>query len=249
MALLGHRSLILLTLSYAAVNYFQYLFFYWMNYYFQTVLALPEATSRSYAAIPPLAMAAGMPLGGWLSDRLERASGTLRTRRVVPMAGMTAGALLLILGAFARSPALDRVLVRAGPGRGGRGRGAVLGHRHRAGRPSRRECGRGVQHRGERRRDARPDRDADGRAILRMGLCRGPGRGDLPPRRRPLVLDRPGRSPGPGDPGTLSPAGPQADPPHPDPLSEGLTDRHIRAVRAFCPLPPGGLTDRHFSTG
>ena len=46
-ALLGHRSLILLTLSYATVNYFQYLFFYWMNYYFQTVLALPESTSRS----------------------------------------------------------------------------------------------------------------------------------------------------------------------------------------------------------
>ena len=105
LALLGQRSLILLTLSYATVNYFQYLFFYWMNYYFQTVLALPEATSRSYAAIPPLAMAAGMPLGGWLSDRLERASGTIRARRIVPMAGMTVGALLLILGAFAQSPA------------------------------------------------------------------------------------------------------------------------------------------------
>ena len=105
LALLGQRSLILLTLSYATVNYFQYLFFYWMNYYFQTVLALPEATSRSYAAIPPLAMAAGMPLGGWLSDRLERASGTIRARRIVPMVGMTTGALLLILGAFAQSPA------------------------------------------------------------------------------------------------------------------------------------------------
>jgi ACS family D-galactonate transporter-like MFS transporter len=105
LALFAQRSLILLTLSYATVNYFQYLFFYWMNYYFHTVLELPEATSRSYAAIPPLAMAAGMPLGGWLSDRLERASGTIRSRRIVPMAGMTAGALLLILGAFAQSPA------------------------------------------------------------------------------------------------------------------------------------------------
>jgi MFS transporter, ACS family, D-galactonate transporter len=105
LTLLVQRSLILLTLSYATVNYFQYLFFYWMNYYFQTVLALPETTSRSYAAIPPLAMAAGMPLGGWLSDRLERSSGTIRARRVVPMVGMTAGALLLILGAFAQSPA------------------------------------------------------------------------------------------------------------------------------------------------
>jgi ACS family D-galactonate transporter-like MFS transporter len=91
-------------LSYGTVGYFQYLFFYWMNFYFQTVLKLPEGTSRKYAAIPPLAMAAGMPLGGWLSDRLERASGSVRTRRIVPMAGMTAGALLLILGAFSQSP-------------------------------------------------------------------------------------------------------------------------------------------------
>jgi MFS family permease len=104
LTLLGHRSLVLLTLSYATVNYFQYLFFYWMNYYFQTVLKLPEGTSRKYAAIPPLAMAAGMPLGGWLSDRLERASGTVRSRRVVPVVGMTAGALLLIVGAFAQEP-------------------------------------------------------------------------------------------------------------------------------------------------
>lgn len=103
--LLGHRSLVLLTLSYGAVGYFQYLFFYWMTYYFQTVLRLPEATSRFYAAIPPLAMAAGMPLGGWLSDRLELTVGKKKGRGIVPMAGMTAGALLLMLGAVAREPA------------------------------------------------------------------------------------------------------------------------------------------------
>jgi len=103
--LLGRRSLVLLTLSYAAVGYFQYLFFYWMTYYFQTVLHLPEERSRFYAAIPALTMAAGMPLGGWASDRLERALGTPRSRGIVPMAGMAAGALLLVLGAFAREPA------------------------------------------------------------------------------------------------------------------------------------------------
>jgi MFS transporter, ACS family, D-galactonate transporter len=103
--LFTRRSLVLLTLSYGAVGYFQYLFFYWMTYYFQTVLELPERQSRFYAAIPPLAMAAGMPLGGWLSDRLERTIATPRSRCIVPMAGMTAGALLLTLGAFAQEPA------------------------------------------------------------------------------------------------------------------------------------------------
>jgi MFS family permease len=104
-SLFSRRSLVLVTVSYAAVNYFQYLFFYWMKYYFQNVLHLPEGRSRFYAAIPPLAMAAGMPLGGWLSDHLERAAGAQGGRRVVPVAGMILGALLLILGGFASDPA------------------------------------------------------------------------------------------------------------------------------------------------
>jgi MFS transporter, ACS family, D-galactonate transporter len=103
--LLKNRGLLLLTLSYGAVNYFQYLFFYWMNYYFQTVLELPESRSRAYAAIPPLAMAVGMPLGGWLTDRLEDAFGPRRGRKIMPMVGMLSGAGLLILGVFARDPA------------------------------------------------------------------------------------------------------------------------------------------------
>jgi MFS family permease len=94
----------LLTLSYAAVNYFQYLFFYWINYYLKTVLGLPETKTRVYAAIPALAMAVGMPLGGWLSDRLEHARGTSSSRRVVPMLGMSIGAVFLILGVLASQP-------------------------------------------------------------------------------------------------------------------------------------------------
>jgi MFS family permease len=104
LALLRNRSLILLTLSYAAVGYFQYLFFYWMTYYFQSVLSLHGGASRSYAAVPPLAMAVGMPLGGWVSDRVERVLGPRLGRRVVPMTGMSAGAVFLVLGVVAREP-------------------------------------------------------------------------------------------------------------------------------------------------
>jgi MFS family permease len=98
------RSLVLLTLSYGAVGYFQYLFFYWMDYYFRKVLALPDSTSRVYAAIPPLAMAVGMPLGGWLADRLERSWSVRWGRRIVPIAGLCAGAVFLVLGIVAREP-------------------------------------------------------------------------------------------------------------------------------------------------
>ena len=103
--LLRHRSLVFLTLSYGAVGYFQYMFFYWMSYYFETVLKLDPRTSHFYAAIPPLAMAVGMPLGGWLSDRVEHAQGKQGSRKLVPMAGLFAGTVFLIGGVMAREPA------------------------------------------------------------------------------------------------------------------------------------------------
>src|SRR5216117_3803601 len=67
--LLRNRSLLLLTLSYAAVGYFQYLFFYWMHYYFDDVIHMGKTESRFYSGLPNLAMAIGMPLGGWLTDK------------------------------------------------------------------------------------------------------------------------------------------------------------------------------------
>lgn len=102
--LLSSRSLMLLTLVYGAIGYFQYMFFYWMSYYFETVLNLTQELSHNYAAVPPLAMAVGMPLGGWLSDRLESFRGDAGSRRIVPMAGMASGALLLLCGVLARQP-------------------------------------------------------------------------------------------------------------------------------------------------
>jgi MFS family permease len=96
--LLRNRSLWLLTLSYAAIGYFQYLFFYWMHYYFVDVLHLGDEASRYYAGLPPLTMAICMPIGGWLSDRLRP------NRALVPICGMVAGALLLGCGVFAKTP-------------------------------------------------------------------------------------------------------------------------------------------------
>jgi sugar phosphate permease len=99
-----NKSLLLLTLSYAAVGYFQYLFFYWMHYYFETVLALGSQQSKYYAAYPPLAMALGMPIGGWLSDRMQAAFGWRAARAGLAMVVMSASAALLALGIRATEP-------------------------------------------------------------------------------------------------------------------------------------------------
>ena len=101
-SLLGNRNIILLTLSYAAVGYFQYLFFYWMHYYFDQILHLGKTESRFFAGLPNLAMAVAMPLGGWLTDFAQRTLGHQRGRTLVPRASMLASAGLLLLGIFAK---------------------------------------------------------------------------------------------------------------------------------------------------
>ena len=100
----GNRSLILITLSYAAVGYFQYLFVYWMQFYFDKVLHLGETRSKYYASILQLALALGMPMGGWLAGRLALTLGARRGRAFVSGGGMLASAALLGFGVLAREP-------------------------------------------------------------------------------------------------------------------------------------------------
>jgi MFS family permease len=103
-ALLGNRSLMLLTVSYAAVGYFEYLFYFWMHYYFDGVLKLGKTESRVYSTVLYLAMAAGMLLGGWVSDRLQQAWGRRRGRAAVVVSGMLGGAAFLGVGLLATEP-------------------------------------------------------------------------------------------------------------------------------------------------
>jgi MFS family permease len=100
----ANRNLLLLTFSYAAVGYFQYLFFFWMHYYFESVLKLGSDESRYYAAIPPLVMALSMPLGGWVSDRLQALFGWRAARAGLAMVAMSTSAVLLLLGIRASEP-------------------------------------------------------------------------------------------------------------------------------------------------
>ncbi len=101
-SLLRDRNIVLLTLSYAAVGYFQYLFFYWMHYYFDQVLHMGKTESRFYAGLPNLAMAVAMPLGGWLTDVAQKRFGHGRGRTLIPRMSMVLSAGLLMLGIFAK---------------------------------------------------------------------------------------------------------------------------------------------------
>ncbi|HZN34095.1 MAG TPA: MFS transporter [Pirellulaceae bacterium] len=96
--LLGRRSVICITLSYAAMGFFQYLFFYWIEYYFETVQKQGVDVARQYSALTTLAMGAGMVCGGWLADKVPAAFGPRIRRRLVPMLGMIASGVVFELG-------------------------------------------------------------------------------------------------------------------------------------------------------
>lgn len=101
---LGSRSLVLLTLGYAAVGYFQYLFFYWAEYYFKDVMHLSIAQSRTNTTLLILALGVGMPVGGWLADRMQRRFPGPLGWRLIPATAMGLSAGFLFLGLVAHSP-------------------------------------------------------------------------------------------------------------------------------------------------
>jgi MFS transporter, ACS family, D-galactonate transporter len=98
LALFRNRSLVLATLSYGALGYVQYMFFYWIEYYFSKVLKLPDSESRQAAFIVTIAMAVGMAAGGWVSDRLCLWFGFRRGCQVMALTGMVLSAGFSLLG-------------------------------------------------------------------------------------------------------------------------------------------------------
>lgn len=105
LSMFQNRSLVLLTISYATLSYFQYLFFYWMQYYFDHVLNLGKDDGRLYATITNVAMVVGMISGGWLADRLQLRFGGWLGRALAPASGMIASAVLLVMGIVWSEPA------------------------------------------------------------------------------------------------------------------------------------------------
>ena len=96
--LLRQSNLWLLALSYAAYSYLQYLFFYWLDYYFKTELKVSDADSRRASFYIFLAMGAGMAIGGLSTGVMCKLFGTSRGRRCIVMIGLILGALFARLG-------------------------------------------------------------------------------------------------------------------------------------------------------
>lgn len=96
--LLRQRNLWLLALSYAAFGYFQYLFFYWMGYYFKEVLHVPNVDARQASFYIMLAQGAGMAVGGLCTDGICKLLGATWGRRSIVLCGMCLAAAFGLTG-------------------------------------------------------------------------------------------------------------------------------------------------------
>jgi MFS family permease len=108
-SLFKNRDMWLVALSYAAYGYFQYLFFYWMSYYFNTILHVPPVEARWASFWIMLSQAAGMAIGGLCTDFICRKLGTAIGRRAIVIFGMGMGACFGLLAI--NVSALDHVAI------------------------------------------------------------------------------------------------------------------------------------------
>jgi ACS family glucarate transporter-like MFS transporter len=97
--LLMNRNIVFLTLGYVAVDYFQYIFFYWLYYYLGEVRGLRPDQTAVYTTIPFLVWPIMALLGGWLVDRVSYLMGRRRGFRLVAVAGLSLAAGLLLVAA------------------------------------------------------------------------------------------------------------------------------------------------------
>jgi MFS transporter, ACS family, D-galactonate transporter len=96
--MLGSRSIVCITLSYAALGFFQYLFFYWIEYYFETIQKQGVGVARQYSTCIILAMGVGMVGGGWLADYVSKSISPRFRRSLVPVLGMIGAGAIFELG-------------------------------------------------------------------------------------------------------------------------------------------------------
>jgi MFS family permease len=97
-ALLTDKNIVLLTLGFAALDYFEYIFFYWIFYYLGEIRHLGAAESARYTTLLFLAWVIMMPMGGLLCDRLMSRFGHKHGLRLMACTTLLLSAILLFAG-------------------------------------------------------------------------------------------------------------------------------------------------------
>jgi MFS transporter, ACS family, glucarate transporter len=115
-AIVSSRDVWFVSASYACYGYVAYIFFTWFFIYLNTVRGLDLKSSSFYSMLPFLAMAAGSPLGGWMSDVLCRRYGKRAGRCAVAAGGLTLSALFVACGTQVADARLASIVLAGGAG-------------------------------------------------------------------------------------------------------------------------------------
>lgn len=101
--LLNNPNMRWLIAGFCALDYYEYIFFYWLYYYLGEVRKLSTEDTAFYTTLPFLAWVVMMPLGGWLTDRLVVRLGVKTGLRWVAVVSL----LVSVAGLFAALNASD----------------------------------------------------------------------------------------------------------------------------------------------
>jgi ACS family glucarate transporter-like MFS transporter len=94
--LLNNPNMRWLIAGFAALDYYEYIFFYWLYYYLGEVRKLPADDTAFYTTLPFLAWVVMMPLGGWLADHLTARFGIKHGLRWVAIGSLLVSVLGLV---------------------------------------------------------------------------------------------------------------------------------------------------------
>jgi len=103
-AFLGHRDIMLVSTSYLMLSAVWFVFVFWFFRYLVDGRGFSILASGVWGSAPYFISVAISPFGGVLADRLARRFSAGRSRRVVAMAGLLIGALLVAVGANLANP-------------------------------------------------------------------------------------------------------------------------------------------------
>jgi ACS family glucarate transporter-like MFS transporter len=93
-----NRNLAWLTVGFTLLDYYEYIFFYWIFYYLGEVRKLPANESAWYTTMLFLTWLVMTPLGGWYADALSRRWGRHRGMRAAAVSTLLASAVALYAG-------------------------------------------------------------------------------------------------------------------------------------------------------
>jgi MFS transporter, ACS family, glucarate transporter len=110
------RALLALCLTYGAAIYGWYFYLTWLPTYLLRARGFDLAHVGWLAALPLVAMAAGVFVGGWLSDRLALRLGSRRGRRVAGVLGFPLAAAAVVGAVLTPSPTTSAGLFAAAAG-------------------------------------------------------------------------------------------------------------------------------------